>query len=258
MKIARSSPLAIAGLSAVLGCQVGPIMRTFTLAAQVALPSGRSEVIGQSLRVQAEGLEPLAPSSRYVAWAQTSAGATALGVLRPGEPLAVPFEGALADPAGIQSIQVTEEQAGELPAAPSALLRLRGDGIGGLAYVPVSSAAATWSGQVTTRDNKLDLHTSNLPPLGEGLKYGVWVRFAQSHECEQEGGEGVPAFVSLGALDSSGALDAAYPYLLATIQEMAITVQSDRGDSAAISPVRLLQGAIVLPAPPAGGPVHQH
>jgi hypothetical protein len=66
--------------------------------------------------------------------------------------------------------------------------------------------------------------------------------------------------VLLGALDSSGVLDANVTYLLASMQEMVITIQSARADPTALSPVTVLRGLLQLPAPGTGegAPTHSH
>jgi hypothetical protein len=354
----RSSRWLLAALLLVSSCDTSPITRRIKLAAQPVLPSGRSEIIGSALRVEAERLEPLAKGSRYLVWAVKDEGAVPLGDFRGGSvALSVAATALHDDPSTVRSIRITEESTTALPDAPSGRVQLEGPLGGALAFQPMTPAeAANGGGEGRTEDAHLILRTSNLPPLPTGLSYAVWARFpppakgssgtSQSALAGDDAGmmdmgdggmdmgdaamdmgdaameppdaateppdaaapgldaaapgldasapgpdaaapgpdagtaprpdagaapgrdagaaEPAPVpneagMVLLGTLDDSGVLDATFPYLLATAQEIVITVTSARAVPELVSPVRILRGELTLPAKSSeSSPTHTH
>ncbi len=255
----------LAVVTALCGCGGPDVVRKVTLMPEAELPSGHTVVAGTTLRLSTDGLEPLASTSRYVAWASTPTVQVALGELMPGEELAVTL-GSATPLEDIDAILVSEEDARQdLPPAPSPRVRMRG-GLGeALDYVPVSAdSLAAAHCAATIEDDALSADAHGLPVLGAGLRYAVWATVPGSMKdnpgmAGMGGGEEEAAekpMVFIGKLDEEGALEASFPSL-ATATLLAITVESDRG-APSMSPARCLHGEVLLPAAQEQTTVHSH
>jgi len=259
---------ASAGLVLLAACEATPITRRVKLSAAPVLPSGASSLVGNSLRATAAGLEPLKESMRYVVWAVGAEATNSLGSLDGGTSLS-----ATVDPvrmAAVRELRVTEEDVGSgPPTSPSTALRLIGSMGGTLAYVPVSAASLAAAGGEARADDTMLMVTTSLPTLEKGLEYRVWTRFPSSAGVDSHALSGDPwaseasalspsGMVALGTLDGTGMLMADFPYLLATMQEVIVTVQSAGGQAGQVSPVRVLQGMLKLPAPGASAESAPH
>lgn len=252
-------PALLACLTALaVGCDHPEVMRRVELGPQAELPSLRCLVIGDAMRLEASGLQPLAGSARYVAWVETRKESVALGELGAGA-LVAAWDGLGVALDEVTWVVVTEEAAGAaLPEAPSAVVVLRGPvgGAGGFApFGPAALAAAR--AEAVAQDGQVQVMASGLPVLPPGLAYGVWARRAAAG-----GGDGAPAppagegeLLELGRLERGSRLAASAD--LGRLRRMVVTVQSERG-AAGISPVTVLGGLLVLPEAEQEAEVHTH
>lgn len=244
----RFSPLSLSCIPALLvslvaGCAEPPVVRVVPLKPQQHLPRMDSLLLNGRLRLVLKELEPLREGTLF-AWARFAQGLNALGAVEEISTFTV------MDGHQVEELLVTHE-ASAAPPSPSGNLIFRGrlgetlalGGYGGPSPTSLSRA------QVTARvqDEQLVLRSTELPSLGSGLHYAVWVRHQGS------------AGRRLGSLGSTGRDEFHAGTLLADFDEVLLTVELDAGVEAAGTELMLGQmltseGAAVQPE----GPAHEH
>ena len=199
-------------------CLEAPVLRVVPLTFARQLPAVNTVVVGDGLRLSVRSLEPLQEGSLF-AWARTSQGLTALGPL-PEETTLFVVNDALA----LEEVLVTHELT-TTPTSPSPSLLFRGrpgealalGGPGGPNLDTMQAAIVT----AQLENKQLKLHSTELPFVGSGFHYAVWVR----HEA------GEPMLV--GKLGSSGVDTFQSSELLAEYDEVLLTLELDAGADSA-------------------------
>ncbi len=267
------------------GCDGGDILRKVELDGGQDLPAGEISSKADVLSLSVPDLERLNDGSQYVAWAVTQGGAVALGKVSPGESFSFDLSNMDLAFDDILEIEVTEEDSGESPPSRSANKRMHGSAEGSLDYSALSkSDLVAVSGSIEINNGYIGVETNSLPPLSEGLFYGVWGKVgghddggghgqalvllkqqsAQEHPADEGADENhdddghaddeeaadddhdEATFVFIGALGADGALHEEAEVDLTNLSEIRITVESVRG-AEEMSPIVVLKGEVVLP-----------
>ncbi|MBS1150124.1 MAG: hypothetical protein H6Q89_1822 [Myxococcaceae bacterium] len=210
---------ALALLTLFAGCAEPPVLRSVQLLRLDQVPTAESVLLGNRLRLVVRQLEPVRIGALF-AWGRSNQGWRPLGPLEPGETSTF----TVADPAGIEEVFVTREAAG-LATSPSVEVIFRGrpgellalGGIGG----PSRESLAHTQVHAQLENQRLTLHSTDLPFVGAGLHYAVWMRSQD------------PQPLRVGKLGSSGMDEFETGELLAAWDEVILTLELDAGDEAA-------------------------
>lgn len=229
----------ILALSALLpACAEEPVRRRVQLTAEDGWPRVQTSFLDNSLRVEVTRMEPLGAGTAMNAWLHLHDGRVVRGgVVSAGAPSFLDGTALGVDWAQVHEVVITEESAGQTPAAPSIQVLFRG--------APGATLAAAVEGSITgltatadLADGTLTLSAPSLPLLGSRMFYGIWL--IGSH-APGDAGAG-PTFV--GRSYVRGTVSFGNLGATALRHEVAVTVESESGaDSPTLSAV-ILRGVV--------------
>ncbi len=238
--------LAALSLS-VSACQEEPVRRHVQLEFVDAWPHAETSFLNNALRVQVNLLEALPDTSAMNVWLEMHDGTTLrAGVVGLGEPAM--FDGTTlgVDWAEVHEVTITEEHAGETPAAPSTAMLFMGEP-GTTLMAAVDGATTGLAATALIEDGTLTVTAPNLPLAGTRMFYGVWL--LGSHLPGDAGTQ--PTFA--GRMYGRGTMTFTGLGVAATRHEVAISVELESGSDAPSLSTVILRGVVPTSAVAAAG-----
>ncbi|MCC6746127.1 MAG: hypothetical protein IT371_00625 [Deltaproteobacteria bacterium] len=247
-------------LAAVLcGCS-DHVRRRFALTAVQNLPAATAILAGTSLRLELTRLEPLKSSHELVAWGRRLTGWLPLGAVSATVPTNFALPPELGSWSELEELVVSEESRGRWASAPGAAVAFRGRLGGALSLGSYgqlqSQTLAEVTAEVDIEDGRLRVTPKHLSAAVAPFRHGLLLLRTGG---EHDHAAGTPRLV--GTLKADGATEVTIEELVATYQEVAVTLELVNGVEQAATGSVFLKGQVPAAAGATSAPAgegHSH